>query len=235
MTVQSTLRWTWLATCLSIALGAGSAAAQPSAGPEIPHYISPERFVLELRVGPYTPDMGSNGSFETYFGGDRGPLIAAELDVIGWRFHDWMYLGGGGRIGTLSFTGKTLTAGNLPSDEETELSVLPLDLLAVVRVDALARQLSIPLILTGKLGYEWARWSTESGGDSHSGWSVGWVWGVQAALDLDALDRGAARNLDEEWGINHSFIFAELFKFAPTDDSLPIGDSTWTLGLGFIF
>jgi hypothetical protein len=215
--------------------GGGSAHAQDLDVP--PRYVSPERFVLELRVGPYQPDMNGNPAFNTFFSGDSGPLLGAELDVIAWRFPDIAYLAVGGRIGTLSYSGKTLTEANVTIGEETSLSILPLDLLAVVRFDALARRLSIPFILTGKLGYEWAHWSTgtEGADDEHSGWSVGVVWGAQLALDLDALDRGAARNLDEEWGINHAFFFAELFKFTPSDGSFPIGDSTWTLGLGFVF
>lgn len=236
------LRWSrWVALALSCcallgAHGAASAQEAPDVTLEVPRFVSPENFVLELRVGPYKPDMGNNGAFETFFQGDSGPMFGAELDVIAWRFPGVAYLAGGGRIGTSSFKGKTLSEADLATDQETSLSLLPLDVLAVVRLDVLSRQFSIPFILTGKLGYEWAHWSTDSAGnDSHSGWSVGFTWGAQLALDLDALDRAAARNLDEEWGINHSFFFAELFKFSPTSGSLPIGDSTWTLGLGFVF
>jgi hypothetical protein len=112
----------------------------------------------------------------------------------------------------------------------------PLNLLATVRFDALARKLSVPFIITGKLGYQWARWSTESGGaEDADGWSVGLLWAAQLALDLDAFEPSAARNMDEEWGINHSFLFFELNRFSPSEQSLPIGGTAWCAGLGFNF
>lgn len=228
-------RWTLQLLAVCLAMRAGSAAAH-DVDDAVPGFVSPERFVLEIRGGPYKPDMGGNPAFDTYFSSDHGPMLAVELDMIAWRLPDILYIAGGGRIGTTSFTGKTLSEANEQTAQETSLSLLPLDLLAVVRVDALSRLLSIPLIVTGKIGYEWSHWSTSTeGADDHDGWSVGLVYGAQLALELDILDRSAARNLDEEWGINHSFLFAELFKFSPSDASLPIGDSSWTIGLGFVF
>jgi hypothetical protein len=122
------------------------------------------------------------------------------------------------------------------TSEETSFSLLPLQLLAVVRVDALARKLSVPFILTGKLGYEWAHWDTDSGGvDDADGWSVGLLWAAQVALDLDFFEPSAARQMDEEWGINHSFLFFEVYGFEPTSNSLQVGGTAWAAGLGFMF
>jgi hypothetical protein len=199
-------------------------------------FISPELFVLELRGGPYSPEMDGNPAFGTHFTGDNGLLFGVELDVIMYRLPDWLYLGAGGRVETAEYDGKTLSDSAEKTSEETSLRLWGLDMLAVARVDALARKLYVPLIVTGKLGYGWMHWATNSGDqDKHDGWSVGLAWGVQFALDLDALDAAAARNLDEEWGINHAFLFFELSWFHPTDDSLPIGDNTWAAGLGFVF
>jgi hypothetical protein len=58
---------------------------------------------------------------------------------------------------------------------------------------------------------------------------------AQVALDLDTFEPGGARALDEEWGINHTFIFGEVFHFAPIGKSLEIGTTSWLVGLGFIF
>jgi hypothetical protein len=199
-------------------------------------FISPEHFVLELRGGPYSPDMDGMTAFDSYFSGDNGLLFGVELDVILYRLPDWLYLGAGGRVDTAEYDGKTISDQAEKTSEETSLRLWGLNMLAVARVDALARKLSVPLIVTGKLGYGWMHWATDTGGeDKHDGWSVGLAWGLQFAIDLDALDRAAARNLDEEWGINHSFLFFELSWFHPTDDSLPIGDNSWAAGLGFVF
>jgi hypothetical protein len=224
---------------LASAVGSTRAAAQQDYENQIPpdrSFVSPEHFAIEFRIGPYQPDMGNNDAFDTYFGSDHGPLLGLELDVIGYRVPDVLYLGVGGGIATASYTGKTLNTSGIVTAEDTSFSYLPLDVMAVARLDALAHKLSVPFILTGKLGYEWAHWTTQSGKLAETtGWSVGLHWGAQLALDLDAFDRKAARAMDEEWGINHSFVFFELFGFEPSKRSLPVGNTSWTAGLGFTF
>jgi hypothetical protein len=199
------------------------------------NYVSPERFIVEFRVGPYTPDMDGNRSFRTFFSDDLGPMLDAEIDVIAFRLDDILYLTAGGSIGHTSFTGSALGPSG-PVSEETSLSIIPLVALASLRIDALPRKLNVPFTFGGKLGWEWARWSTATGArDDASGWSVGPFFAGQLALDLDTFEPGAARAMDEEWGINHSFVLFELYHFAPTADSLPIGSTAWVLGLGFTF
>lgn len=231
---------TTLGTALSLALLAlhGAAAAQSDDDLAAPtrSFVSPERYVLEARIGPYHPDVAGTDAFDAFYNDDDGPMLALELDVIGLRLDDVLYLGGGGGIGTASFSGQTLDMAGEATSEETSLSLVPLQLLAVVRVDALARKLGVPFILTGKLGYQWTHWDADSGGvDDADGWSVGIAWGAQVALDLDFFEPSAARRMDEEWGINHSFVLFELFDFEPTSDSLPLDGPSWTLGLGFTF
>ena len=229
------LRWLVAAALLALCSLPGVAAAhlEDDKIPPNRDWVSPEHYTLEGRGGPYLPHMGA---FDTFYESDSGPLLAVELDVIAWRFDDLLYLSGGGGIGTASFDGHTLDMLGERTSEETSFSLIPLQLLAVVRVDALARKLSVPFILTGKLGYEWAHWDTESGGvDDADGWSVGLAWAAQIALDLDFFEPSAARQMDEEWGINHTFLFFELFGFEPTSNSLPVGGTAWALGLGFIF
>jgi hypothetical protein len=231
------LRLLAMAFALGLLFDVASASAQiPDEVPLDTGYISPERMIVEFRVGPYQPSMGGNDAFETFFNDDLGPMLELELDVIAIRLKDVLYLGGGGTIGTAAFKGSTVSSTGNSTSEETTLSLLPLNLLAAVRVDVLARKLSVPFILTGKLGYQWMHWTTDSGGtDERSGWSVGPIWAAQIALDLDTFDRRAARTMDEEWGINHSFVFFELNGFETSDASLPIGDNSWTAGLGFVF
>ena len=231
------------ALALSIALGALTTAAAPAAAqqdddliPPARNWISPERFILEVRVGPYRADKDELGAFNTFYSDDVGPLLALELDVIAYRLDEILYVTGAGGIGTVHFDGNTLDTLGDETSEETEFSMQPLQLMATVRIDALARKLSVPFIVTGKLGYEWARWSTESGGSEDAdGWSVGLMWAAQLALDLDAFEPSAARNMDEEWGINHSFLLFELYGFEPSAQSLPIGGLQWVGGLGFTF
>jgi hypothetical protein len=196
-------------------------------------FDSAEHNVLELRIGPWQPD--DNASFDRIFGDDDGLLLGLELDVIAFRLDNILYLNGAGAIGWANYKGRAFDATGNRATEESELELIPLSLLAVARFDAFARLLGIPFIVTGKLGYTWMHWDTDTGGsETATGWSLGISYAAQLALDLDSLDRAAARVLDEEWGINHTFLFVELHGFTPNDDSHPVGDMSWTAGLGFV-
>lgn len=226
-----------LAAAIASAAAPASAQIEEDLIPESRKFESSENFAIEFRIGPYNPEMEDNDAFDTFFGDDSGPLLALELDLIAYRLPDILYVAGGGGIGWMNFDGNTRDDSGDTTNEETSIEVIPLNLLAVLRVDALPRKLSVPVIFTGKIGYQWARWSTESGGAAEeAGWSVGPLWAVQLGLDLDTFEPSAARNMDEEWGINHSFLFFELFGFMPSGESLEVGDDvSWTAGLGFMF
>ena len=198
-------------------------------------FVSPERFGFEFPLGPYPPDFDGEDTFDRFFSDDSGLLVALELDVIGYRMQDTFYLGGGGGIGWAKFSGNTIDDAGEATSEETELEIVPLNVIGVFRLDALPRRWGVPFIFTGKLGYQWMYWTTESGGsDEANGWSLGLLWAGQVALDLDTFEPSAARRMDEEWGINHSFLFFEISGFEPNSDSLPLGDTSWSVGLGFI-
>lgn len=227
------------ALCLVAAISGNAHALSGGEDDLLPaarNYISPERFIVEFRVGPYHPDMGGDRSFRTFFSDDAGPMLALELEAIAFRLDDILYVAAGGGIGLSRYSGDALDPAGVRVSEETTFSVMPLIALASLRIDALPRKLHVPFTFGGKIGYEWARWSTSTGArDDADGWSNGLYFAGQVALDLDTLEPGAARTMDEEWGINHSFVLFELYKFDPSSKSLPIGDTAWVLGLGFTF
>jgi hypothetical protein len=233
--------------CLPAAVSPPTAAAQESSVLSDDYvaahrsFESPELFTLELRIGPYEPDVG-NDSFSQAYPDDDGPLLGAELDFIAFRLKEVLMLGVGASIGFANYSGEAPSrdaweSGNQVqrTDEETDFDLIPLAALGVLRVDALARKLSIPFIFTGKIGYRWAIWSSEGGGGGDdSGVSPGLIWAAQIALDLDFFDRRAARLMDEEWGINHSFIFFEVYGTDTSGDATPMDDTIWAAGLGFV-
>lgn len=224
--------WALLTALVSFTAVPAAAQTVDDLAPPPRDFSSAERLTLELRIGPYQPDLAE---FDTFFSDDDGLLLSLELDVIGFRLKDILYLSGGGLIGWANYKGVAFDSAGARTSEETELEIIPLSLLAVARVDALARKLGIPFILTGKLGYMWMNWSMQTGGtDRADGWSLGLTYAGQIALDLDSLDRAQARVLDEEWGINHSFVFFEVFGFEASGDSFDLGGLSWTAGLGFV-
>jgi opacity protein-like surface antigen len=199
-------------------------------------FESPEGFGIEFRIGPYQPDMDSNPAFQTFFDEDPGLMLAVEFDVWAYQMKDVFYLGGGGTLGWADYQGHTIDEAGDTTSEETNLTLVPLNLMLVARLDVLARKLHVPFLFAGKLGYQWMHWDTDAGGaNQRAGWSLGLVYGFQVGLDLDWFEPSKARTMDEEWGINHSFLLFELYGFDPGSDSLPVGDFTWTAGLGFTF
>jgi hypothetical protein len=194
---------------------------------------SPERFILEARGGPYRVFDGK--SYGDYFGTEFN--FGAQLDGIVYRLPRVFYVSVGGSVGRIHFGGKAVeTQSQQPAGEDTNLSIVPIAASASIHLDLLPRRLGIPLILGLRGGWEWAYWSTTTGSRKDAtGWALGPMVSAQLALDLDSFEPGGARALDEEWGINHTYLFGELFYFAPTGKSLDIGTTTWLLGLGFVF
>ena len=237
--LESMLRLALRACSLTAALLLSTTASAQMADDLVPqarNYISPEHFIVEFRGGPYDPEMDGNAAFSTFFKDDSGPYLGVELDYILFRVPDALYFTVGGGIGLTRFDGNALDPSGKSVGEETKLTLIPLAALASLRFDLLPRQLGIPFTFAGKVGWQWAHWDTTTGKrDDASGWSLGLLYGGQVALDLDTFEPSAARTMDEEWGINHSFVFFELYRFEPTKKSLPIGDTAWSLGLGFTF
>ncbi|MCX7807655.1 MAG: MXAN_2562 family outer membrane beta-barrel protein, partial [Deltaproteobacteria bacterium] len=171
---------------------------------------SSEGFTIELRMGAYRPELGE--SFRSSFGGDLGPMLALELDAHLFRIP---YVGpfqGGGRVSWAEWTGPARSSASSNVSGNTGMSLLLFTALLSLRVDGMARHLGFPLVLTPKLGLDCGYFQTgTSGALQADGWSFGIAWGAQIAVELDFLERRAARRLDEEWGLNHSEVFFELY------------------------
>ncbi|NOY92180.1 MAG: hypothetical protein GXP55_13370 [Deltaproteobacteria bacterium] len=205
---------------------------------------SMEHTTMELRIGSYTPDTGSS-AFSQIFGGDSGPMIALEIDAHLFRIPHVGIVGLGLSAGFARYRGRSCTVAGDGSPvcggsganggEKAKLLLLPVSTMAVLRVDALARDFGIPFIFSGKLGLDTIFFRSRTGGRvDGEGKTFGLRWGLQVALELDFLDMRAARALDEDWGINHSFIFFELYG-STANSTMALGDRTFAGGLGMTF
>lgn len=219
--------------------------------PGRPTFESPQNFALEVRFGPYKPDIDSQfpGSkpFQSVFGDGNGLAFGAELD---WQALRIPYLGTLGPGFSWSYTHRSakalLSSDKTPSAENTTLSIMPMSLVAVLRVDVLAREVGIPIVPYGKAGLGFALWSTgnDSGTSTRDGvLGRGRSWGTWlgggAMLQLDFLDRQAARELDNEIGINHTYFFGEYMHSGLDgisfieNNTMRVGTTEWVLGLAF--
>ena len=212
----------------------GQTQLDPHLKPATRSFESTERFFLELHGGPYKVFPGERWNV---FSDDLGPALTAKLDGIVYRMPKIFYVTLGGSIGWTRFAASAISEDtNKPVAEETTLTLVPMTASAQVRFDMLARMLHIPLLLAARVGWGFYHWDTNTGLiNDAAGWSLGPVLGAQVALDLDTFEPGGARALDEEWGINHTYVFFEILHFASTSKSLPVGGTNWTAGLGFVF
>lgn len=142
---------------------------------------------------------------------DLGPMLGAELHYHIWRIPYVGPIGIGLGLGVASYSGTLLVS---------------VPILASLRVDVLARMLDIPLVVVGKFGYDSVIYAGQ--------YAPALRWGAQLALELDIFEPRAARALDEEWGINHSFIFFELYGNVSLG-SVDVSAIAWAAGLGVTF
>jgi len=226
----------------SLALGAVApslAQADIDDWTEVPQYTnSPEHFGLELGIGVYSPEnLGDTFSSDAFFGGDVGPMLSAELHYFPFRF-EYVGLVGIGLHLSWSQWDTESPGGGAPTERNVFETLVPGALL-VWRIDSLNHYFDIPLVLTPKVGFDFVYWQTGVGGTTQAdGFSVGPRFAGKVSLVLDFLEPRAARQLDDEWGINHSEIFFEMYYSLAgelSDSMLPVGGWGWTAGLGFTF
>jgi hypothetical protein len=233
-----------LAACLAAALLMASTAARAQEDE------SPQRFAVELKFGPYYPDVdtepGVGSPYEDVFGEKQTFMFLAEFD---WQFLrlPGINLGIGLLAGYFQDSGKGLDPDTGEhAGEETQLKVLPGHFDAIVRVDALPRYTKVPLVPFVKAGISYYIWWVENGRgigrfDGTTGYGGTWGWNFSAGLMLllDFFEPSAARTFDQEAGVNNSYLYADFFM-ARIDNfgdrnKLNLSDYTWTVGLAIEF
>lgn len=247
------------AVCLGLLAFAAPASAQLFSRPA-ENFRSPRNFALELRFGPYAPDVdaefgGAAMPHEKFFGKGRRVMTQLELDYQ--FFTRFGSAGVGVSVGyfrekSKAFLSETVQSTNPQrSGDDTQLSLYPTALLLVYRADQLWRYFGVPFVPYGKVGLNYTFWSVYDGNDQVAeagaaglsgrgrGGTRGWQWSAGLALALDIIDPGSARELDAETGVNHTYFFAEWAQYDVSglgqDRRLNVGDSTWVLGLTFEF
>lgn len=212
---------------------------------------SPQHVAFEFRIGRYLPNVDSEFQnarpYDTIFGDKNRYSVALELDWQLIRIPYFGTFGPGVGLGYTKSSGKSLVTSDLdagiitPSDEGTSLTIIPAYVVGVLRADYLARRYNIPLVPYAKLGLGAAVWSVGSGGGTANfngtaghGLSFGPQFALGGMFLLDFLDPSAAKEMDNDTGVNNSYFFAEWYvSDIGTGDQLHVGTNTWVLGLAF--
>lgn len=223
------------ALLVSSAAGADDGAVESKA---------PESHVaIEVRLAPYRPriDPANDGStpWRETFGTEKLVMLGGELDVQLAHVPHFGSLALGGLFGHTSASAEVITTTGTGKKKETaSFDLWLLAALAVVRLDVVARETTVPLVPYAKVGAVTGLWS-HSGSPRATklaigrGRSSGMLYAVGVMFLLDALDRRAARTLSLEQGMKHAYLFFEYTHVAipGTARAVPVGDATWTLGL----
>ncbi len=208
----------------------------------------PQRVAVEVRIGPYTPrvdEQVSGTPYETTFGDSQRWFGGVEGDWQVLRIHKVLSFGPGFNWAYTSSSGKGfLTSGAGRSGQETSLNIMPMQLVGVLRLDALADNTPVPLVPYAKLGLAGALWWSKDGGetayDDASGtdgtdFSYGYCGAAGLMLRLDFLDPDDANTTRAWQGLDHSYLFAEwnmsrLDGFG-SNSTMDVGADTWLLGV----
>ncbi len=207
---------------------------------------SPQRFALELKFGPYLPDIDRSytgaglGPYANVFGeqGDDGRATAQPkqglFSVLGfeWQFY---HLGGAFSLGTtfglfrdkaqaLQLEPNETTGNYRNAADEATFNVVPITLLLGYRFELLADRFKVPLVPYARGGLAYGFWwatkggsiSTTVDGQKTRGGSLGWQANLGLMLRLDFIDRATAVDLDRNTGINHTYLFGE-WQFSRLD------------------
>jgi hypothetical protein len=191
------------------------------AGPKHKSFESPQWFALELRFSPFKPAVDAQSGllgkpFEQTFGGNPRVLVQFEFDFQFVRIPWVGTLGIGASAGYFQIGQQALTPSGQPTSSSVYWETIPFYFPLVLRADVLLQKFRVPVVPYVKVGGGFALWrSFSSGGLSETngiegrGTSYGIHFGAGGALELNWLDRGAAKSLDNALGINHTYAFAE--------------------------
>jgi hypothetical protein len=224
------------------------------------HFESPQNFAFELRFSLYKPQidsdpaLGGRNPYGSTFGSLNRVMLGGELSWQVLRIPHLGTLAPGLGAGTTEMSalapllnqpaGATST---VYSSENTNLSIYPLYAVAVLRADAVEKELHIPLVPYAKFGPAMALWrayndlSTSNYNNvAGKGHTFGTMADVGITLDLNSFDRYTARNFDNQMGVNHTYLFLEYYSLLLDGlglqaDPLRVGSSGIAFGLTFEF
>jgi hypothetical protein len=222
----------------ALGLGPGRVSADESDYASQEETWSPEGYLLSLGIGAYRPDPG-DPTFDLVYPGDNGPILLAEFDFFLYRIPFIGPIGIGLQGGWVGYKGSACDLGTttscVPSTQGAKFSIFPFNVVAVLRIDALARATPVPFVFSGKVGFNSLFFNEDVGNGKQGGSSFGFGWAAQFALELNFINPRRANSLDVDWGINSSFFFFELAG-SDANSRAPMGDKLYfTGGLGLTF
>jgi hypothetical protein len=215
-------------------------------------------FAFELRFAPYWPEVdeefgGAATPYDDMFGAKARLYFGLEID---WQPFRIPYIG---TIGPSFGWGYTRSSGKAiivrtgePADADTSLTILPMNVSAVLRGDYLLQKWRVPIVPYVKAGLGFGLW-TASGPAGTSeylpagspadatpikgqGTSLGLNLALGGTVVLTAFDASSEAAMRQDSGIDDAFLFGE-WMWANLDGigsypQMHVGTNTAAFGLG---
>ena len=211
---------------LSVALLPGTAMAREKDS-------SPKIATASLRYGPLTLN---DASIAKVYGTGGLELMRLDYGLTSEYFEGTMGIGFFQELGT-----QIRTTDGTSTDEHIMLTMWPMNLDAMVKLDFLYEQPIVPFARAGADMWIWTEnWGSRLGGEipyeQVSGGKGGWHYGFGGLLLLDFLDRKTADRVEAVSGINDTFLIFEYRKTTMFDAAgLDLGSTEMSIGLKLDF
>lgn len=168
---------------------------------------SPKVSTISLRYGPVTLD---DPHMEEVYGTSDQELVRLEYGVTS------DFLEGTLGLGFFQELGSQVTADGTSSDEHVMMTIWPLNVDVVGKLDLLREQPLVPFARVGLDAWMWdENWGSRLPGavvpyDHLGGGKFGWHYGFGGMILLDSLDRTTADRVEANTGINDTYIVGEF-------------------------
>jgi hypothetical protein len=206
---------------------------------------SRRRGSLELAAWRYRPSIDDEFStsptpYDEIYGGGQSWGFQLHLARALYTGHGALEVGF--KTGFWQDRGDEIAENGSRTADKTALRIVPTSLTLTYRWDWLSRRWGIPFALYGRGAFErYNWWVTDRDETAEKGATMGWSATGGVAFLLDFLDRGMARELDNDSGINDTWIFFDV----TTDQIDDFGSSkswdlssdglTYSAGINFVF
>lgn len=232
-------------------LGAAGASAQTVV--QVKQDVVPEPklgFFLELKLGTLIPRVGdeqglTSNPYQTIFQNKSMLYGGGEFGFIAWHGYGAVSVGFAAGYAEKYAPTLLVNTGKPSTSEKTALILFPLRLPVSYRFDITWSRWRIPFVPYVKLALLATPWKVTKGGSTEvvngqSGAGIKWGYGFTGgmAFVLDVLSRQMAKDLTNDTGIRHSYIFAEYNLDQLSDFGkvgLNLSARYFTFGLGFEF
>ncbi len=208
--------------------------------------------LIEIHFGFFTPDIDSESGltgkpYEDIFNKDGLRFGSSySFEILSQKYLGTFSILSGIEYFMVSGYGKYENNPDEKSEDETKLTMIPIEIALVYNLDQLQNLFNIPFVFYAKIGLNYNFWWITNGlgetvdydDGSSNGGKKGWHYGLGVRFLLDVLDSDAAINFDNQYGVNGSYIFVEYNSSQIDDfgkDGFKLGGNYLRFGLALQF